>query len=68
MLGKTLLVIPGKWKVCSEKKREHPLFDFFKTFLGFIVNKIKKEMSNKDTGAGFIMRKCTLQEECSPFT
>lgn len=50
------------------KKREHPLFDFFKTFLGFIVNKIKKEMSNKDIGAGFIMRKCTLQGECSPTT
>lgn len=63
----TLLVIPGKWKECSEKK-EHPLFDFFKTFLGFIVNKIKKEMSNKDIGAGFIMRKCTLQGECSPTT
>lgn len=40
----------------------------FKTFLGFIVNKIKKEMSNKDIGAKFIMRKSTLQEECSPTT
>lgn len=50
------------------KKGEHPLFDFFKTFLGFIANKIKKEMSNKDIRAGFVMRKCTLQEECSPTT
>lgn len=49
-------------------ERQHSLFDFFKTFLGFIVNKIKKEMSNKDTGAEFIMRKSTLQEECSPTT
>jgi len=49
-------------------ERLHPLLDFFKTFLGFIVNKIKKEMSNKDTGAKFITRKSTLQKECSPTT
>lgn len=49
-------------------ERLRPLFDFFKTFLGFIVNKIKKEMSNKDTGPKFIMRKSTFQEECSPTT
>lgn len=50
------------------EERLHPLFDFFKTFLGFIVNKIKKEMSNKDIGDEFIMRKSTLQKECSPTT
>lgn len=55
-------------RMFRKKKGEHPLFDFLKTFLVFVVNKIKKEMSNKDIGAGFIMRKCTLQEECSPTT
>lgn len=50
------------------KERQHPLFDFFKTFWVFIVNKIKKQMSNKDIGEEFIMRKSTLQEECSPST
>lgn len=49
-------------------ERQHPVFDFFKTFLDFIVNKIKKEMSNKDIGAEFMMRKSILQEECSPTT